>query len=88
MKAADKALIRDYFKGRIDYHVNGMLASNGHISRFGLRNRGIEITGDVTDREIVAKTKYETAVFEGGHYSNTKRNGCYAPLMPKYVGTK
>ena len=72
----------DYFKARIDWHVNGMLSRTQARTPYGVR----KVTGDVTDREIVVTMQNgETFNYAGGRYSTVKRNGCYAPLMPKLV---
>lgn len=74
--------MRDYFKARIDYHVNGMMARS--IARLpqGVRN----VKGDVDSREIIVVLTDGTEIkYEGGKYSSRKVNGCYAPLMPKKV---
>ena len=73
--------MRDYFKARIDYHVNGMFAGQARRP-----NDVRKITGDVTSSritvEMVDGTVYE---WTGGRYASRKRNGCYAPLMPKAI---
>lgn len=44
----------------------------------------LQIKGDVTDRLITVTERDGTEWYwEGGHYAASKRNGCYAPLMPK-----
>lgn len=72
--------LRSYFKGRIDWHVNGLLAR----SQARLPADVVRVKGDVTDREIVAVMKDGTEWrWQGGGYSSRKVNGCYAPLVPK-----
>ncbi len=68
-----------YFKARIDWHVNGMLArSNARIPADVAR-----ISGDVTDSVItVTMVDGNTFTYSGGRYAARKVNGCYAPLMP------
>lgn len=69
-----------YFRSRIDYHVNGMLSGMSAPRPYEVKR----IVGDVTDRLITVTmldgTEYK---WSGGRYASTKRNGCYAPLMPK-----
>lgn len=74
--------MRDYFRARIDYHVNGMMArSNARIP-----NNVKKINGTVTDREISVVMNDGTVwLWKGGEYASRKVNGCYAPLMPKPV---
>lgn len=74
--------MRDYFRARIDYHVNGMLAR----STPRLPNGVVKVNGQVTDREITVTMKDgSTWLWKGGQYASRKVNGCYAPLMPKAV---
>jgi hypothetical protein len=69
-----------YFRGRIDWHVNGMMARTVPAP-FNLR-----ISGDVTDSIITATDKAGNVwKWEGGNYAARKVNGCYAPLMPKPI---
>lgn len=73
--------LRDYFRGRIDWHVNGMMAQTVPLPK-GVRR----VVGDVTHHEFYAELEDGTRFYyEGGNYSTRKRNGCYAPLMPKPV---
>ena len=76
--------MRDYFRARIDYHVNGMLArSNARIPN-GVRR----IHGDVTDGIITVEMNDDSLWhWQGGGYAARKVNGCYAPLMPKPVNS-
>lgn len=86
LTTTEKATIRDYFRSRIDYHVNGMLARQT-TTRFDLRREGLNIEGDVTNAVITVTREKDGAEFRyaGGKYSERKRNLCYAPLMPKPV---
>lgn len=73
----------DYFRGRIDHHVNGMLARTTVT-----RPRDVKtIDGTVTD-PIITVTMQDGTVWKwsGGRYAARKVNGCYAPLMPKPIG--
>jgi hypothetical protein len=72
--------LRPYFRARIDYHVNGMLArTSAHLPHEVSR-----ITGDVTDAVITA-TMLDGSVdtWSGGRYASRRVNLCYAPLMPR-----
>lgn len=73
--------MRNYFRGRIDYHVNGMFA------RMASLPGGVaKVRGDVTDRDITVVMRDGTEwKWSGGQYAARKVNGCYAPLMPKPV---
>lgn len=72
--------LRAYFTAQIDRHVNGMLAR----STPSLPNTVLRVRGDVTDHVIVAVMRDGTEWrWHGGQYATKKRNGCYAPLMPK-----
>lgn len=67
-----------YFQGRIDFHVHGMLARSWGAPL------GVRVHGDVTDRLITVTDRDGVEWYwEGGGYAQRKRNGCYAPLMPK-----
>jgi hypothetical protein len=70
--------MRAYFKGRIDYHVNGMLART--VPR---PNDVKSIVGDVTDK-VITVTMHDGSTWQwsGGRYAARKVNLCYAPLMP------
>jgi len=71
--------MRDYFRARIDFHVNGIFSRNTRLPS-GVR----KIIGDVTSREIVViMDDGTTHNYSGGRYAERKRNGCYAPLMPR-----
>lgn len=75
--------MRDYFRARIDYHVNGLMAWTAR------RPNTVErVEGDVTDHLITVHMR-DGSIFEwtGGRYANHKVNGCYAPLMPKPVAS-
>lgn len=73
--------MRGYFRARIDYHVNGMLARTAHLP-----SEVRQVRGDVTDREITVVMRDGTEHhFRGGRYASRKVNGCYAPLMPEAV---
>lgn len=74
--------LSDYFKARIDWHVNGMMSSA--VGR--LPNTVKRVNGDVTN-SLIEVTMTDGTVYQwtGGNYSTRKRNGCYAPLMPKPV---
>lgn len=70
--------LRLYFRHRIDWHVNGMLATTRRPDMTGIR-----VVGDVTDRDItVTYDSGVTEAYHGGRYASRKVNGCYAPLMP------
>ncbi len=72
--------MRDYFRARIDYHVNGMMSRSVSQPPQGVRR----VRGDVTDSVITVLmddgTEYR---WTGGQYAARKINGCYAPLIPK-----
>ena len=70
-----------YFRGRIDYHVNGMFARTVASPRDVRR-----IEGDV-DSSVITVTMLDGTVWtwSGGRYAARKVNGCYAPLAPKPV---
>lgn len=71
--------MRPYFRARIDFHVNGLLARRPAPLPPGVRR----IRGDVTDREIAVELDSGDILhFTGGRYASRKVNGCYAPLMP------
>lgn len=74
--------MKDYFRGRIDYHVNGMMARTQARVPSGVR----KVSGDV-DSTLITVTMDDGTEFEwtGGQFSSRKVNGCYAPLMPKPV---
>ena len=71
--------MKPYFRARIDWKVNGMLAR----SRAVLPPNVVSIDGDV-DSSMIAVTMRDGSVFRwrGGRYSARKVNGCYAPMMP------
>ena len=72
--------MRDYFRGRIDWHVNGMLAKSNPRLPAGV----VRVIGDVTDADIsVVTSDGYTYSYTGGRYSSHKANGCYSPLMPR-----
>lgn len=72
--------MRDYFRSRIDYRVNGMLARSNARIPSGVR----KVNGDVDSSTIVVVMNDGTEwKWNGGGYSARKVNGCYAPLMPK-----
>lgn len=74
--------MRDWFRARIDWHVNGMFARNTVRLPQGVRN----VIGDVTDSEITVIMNDDSRwQWTGGGYAARKINGCYAPLMPKPV---
>jgi hypothetical protein len=74
--------MRPYFRARIDWHVNGMLART-RVDRPAGVDR---VRGDVTDRDIVVVMRDGTEWrWTGGEYASRKVNGCYAPLMPRPV---
>jgi hypothetical protein len=82
MAKAKRPDMREYFKARIDFHVNGMLARSYARAPAGVQS----INGDVTDSVITATMTDGTRWhWSGGQYANRKVNGCYAPLMPKPV---
>lgn len=71
--------MRDYFRGRIDHHVNGMMARTSARLPVNV----ISITGDVTDSVITVFLRDGNAFkWTGGQYAARKVNGCYAPKMP------
>lgn len=74
--------MRDYFKARIDWHVNGMMSSAQARLPRGVR----KVTGDV-DSPVITVTMDDGTEYEwsGGKYAARKVNGCYAPLMPKPI---
>jgi hypothetical protein len=72
--------MRDYFRARIDYHVNGMLSRGQAVRPHGVQR----VKGDVTDSVITVTMDDGTEwTWRGGQYASRKVNGCYAPLMPK-----
>lgn len=72
--------MRDYFRARIDWHVNGMMARSNARLPHGVK----KVHGDVDDKVIVVEMQDGTFFnWLGGFYSSRKVNGCYAPLMPK-----
>lgn len=73
--------MRAWFRARIDWHTHGMLARNATLPR------GVEkVNGDVTSHDIMVIMQDGTTwLWQGGRYSTVKRNGCYAPLMPRPV---
>ncbi len=74
--------MREYFRARIDIHVNGMLARTTARKPHGVE----QVRGDVTDREIVVVMRDGTEWrWQGGKYASRKVNLCYAPLMPTPV---
>lgn len=74
--------MRDYFKARIDWHVNGMMSRTQARLPHGVR----KVTGDVDSATITVMMDDGTEyAWSGGRYSTRKVNGCYAPLMPKAV---
>lgn len=71
--------MRDYFRARIDWHVNGLFSRTAHLPSGVMR-----VSGDVTDDTIIVTMRDgSTWKWEGGRYSTRKINGCYAPLMPR-----
>lgn len=74
--------MRDYFRARIDWHTDGLMArTQSRIPADVTR-----VQGDVTDREIVVIMRDGTEFrWTGGSYATRKVNGCYPPLMPKPV---
>lgn len=74
--------MRDYFRARIDWKVNGMLAR----SRAVLPPNVVSIDGDV-DSSMITVTMQDGTIYRwtGGRYALRKVNGCYAPLMPAQV---
>lgn len=74
--------MKDYFKARIDFHVNGMMSSSQARMPRGVKR----VHGDVDDY-LITVLMDDGSVFEwtAGDYSSRKVNGCYAPLMPKPV---
>lgn len=71
-----------YFRGRIDWHVNGLRST----ARLSLPREVVKVSGDVTDPVIVV-TMRDGSVWHwaGGRYATRKINGCYAPLMPRPI---
>ena len=69
-----------YFRARIDWNVNGMMARTNARLPHSVKT----VKGDVTDSTITVTmldgTEY---IWTGGQYASRKINGCYAPLMPK-----
>jgi hypothetical protein len=80
--ASKRPNLNNYFRSRIDWHVNGMM-SRLHYSR---PSDVKSIVGDVTDSVIVV-TMLDGTVYKwsGGRYASRKVNLCYAPLMPKPI---
>ena len=74
--------LSEFFKARIDWHVNGMLSMTQARLPRGVR----KVTGDV-DSPLITVTMDDGTEYEwsGGRYSTRKVNGCYAPLMPKPI---
>lgn len=71
--------MRNYFRAKIDYHVNGMASMPARLPP-GVRS----IEGDVTSsRIVVTDTDGKRWEWSGGRYASRKVNGCYAPLMPR-----
>lgn len=74
--------MRAYFAGRIDHHVNGMMARTVPVPR-GVKH----VSGDVTDSRITVVTNDGVRhLYDGGQYASRKVNGCYAPKQPTYAG--
>jgi hypothetical protein len=74
--------MRDYFRGRIDWHVNGMMA--GSMARLPRGVRRCE--GDVTAQTITVVMEDGSEFrWKGGQFASRKVNGTYAPLMPKPI---
>lgn len=68
-----------YFRARIDWHVNGMLATSTSRLPAGVN----KVNGDVTSPIITVAMQDGTEWhWTGGRYASRKVNGCYAPLMP------
>lgn len=80
--ASKRPDLKAYFRGRIDWHVHGLMAGRGPSLPLHLR-----VQGDVTDRSIVVTDTRtgESWEWQGGQYAARKVAGCYAPLMPKPV---
>lgn len=77
--------MREYFRARIDHHVNGMMART--TARLPATVR--RVVGDVTDTVIVVVMLDGTQFrWAGGQYASRKVNGCYAPLMPTPLRTE
>lgn len=73
-----------YFRGRIDWHVNGIMARRVESPRDVAK-----VEGDVTDPLITVTMRDGSSwQYEGGRYASRKVNLCYAPLMPRPVTTK
>lgn len=71
--------MRDYFRARIDHHVNGMMART-HARQPANVAR---VIGDVDDSVIVVVMRDGTEWrWTGGQYGARKIAGCYAPKMP------
>jgi hypothetical protein len=74
--------LSEFFKAKIDQHVNGMLAT----STVRLPNTVRRVSGSVEDAVIeVTMTDGTVYKWSGGQYSTRKVRGCYAPLMPKPI---
>lgn len=81
-KRSNRPDMRAYFKWRIDVHVNGMMARSGTNTL----PHGVRVSGDVTDRLITVTDRDGVRwQWKGGEYAARKRNGCYAPLMPRPI---
>jgi len=70
-----------YFRSRIDNRVNGMFAPVARVPRDVKKVSG-DVTSSVITVTMVDGTEYR---WSGGRYAARKRNGCYAPLMPKPI---
>lgn len=72
--------MKPYFRARIDYHVNGMMARRAPPLPADVR----QVDGDVTTHCITVTMRDGTVYrWAGGDYAARKVNGCYAPLMPR-----
>jgi hypothetical protein len=74
--------LKDFFKGQIDFHVNGLFANPSARIPADV----VKLDGGVTDRVITVVWRNGAVEnYEGGRYAARKVNGCYAPLLPKLI---
>lgn len=70
------------FAAQIERSVHGMMST----MQARLPSEVKAVTGTV-ESSLITVTMRDNTVYhwEGGHYSTTKRYGCYAPLQPKPI---